>query len=397
MRGRAGWPGREFPWDSQLSGECEQAVGASIVKEIEQAIVRRVGEAGGDWFPELAADGTVRLRLLKDRPRSRLYAVTIGADSSVPHILAKVRSDGAGVPSSTPGAGRPSLSHDPLGAAELTALEYDRLGAIARFTADDARFGAVRPLDHLVEHGTILMDYVADETLRRVLLRRTRLHRALGRDHEEWRPWQRVGAWLELFQRSMSVDGLPARQQERQDVVDRFHAYGDYLVHRTGERGWHDLAVRGAELAAAVLPERLPMAVGHGDYAPRNMFLAVDGRLTVFDPLGRWQVPAYEDLCRFLVGVRLLGLQLHTRGAAYSAATVDTLEREVVLGYSGGATPTAPLRCYELLLLLDKWSALISEEPRSRRAALRMASTRQASGFVRAQAEHLLELARSSA
>ena len=368
------------------------------MKETEQAIVRRVSEAGAEWFPGLGPDRSVRLRLVSNRPRSRLYALTIGADASRPQVLAKVRRDGPAVPTHTPGSPRrPSLSGNPLGAAELTALEYDRLCSIARFTADDPRFGAVRPLDHLGGHGTILMDYVADETLRRELLRHTRLRRAVGGRADDGRTWQRVGAWLDLWQRSVPVHGLPARQQERRDVVDRFLAYGEYLAGRTREQALRDLAARGADLAAAVLPERLPMAVGHGDYASRNMFLAADGRLTVFDPLGRWQVPVYEDLCRFLVGVRLLGLQLHTRGAAYPAKWVETLEREVVLGYSGAAPSPDPasLRCYELLLLLDKWSALLSEDPRGRRAAFRMASTRRASEFVRAQGERLLELAHS--
>jgi hypothetical protein len=333
----------------------------------------------------------VRLRLISSRPRSRLYAVTIGAHASAPHVLAKVRLDVAAVPRPSSGAGRPTLSASPLGAAELTTFEYDRLRSIAQFTADDPRFGAVRPLDHLVEHRTILMDFVADDTLRQVLLRRTRLHRSHRRDSEDSRTWQRVGAWLDLFQRSVPADGLPARQQERRDIVDQFRSYGDYLADRTAEPGLVDLAARGAELAATALPERLPMAVGHGDYAPRNMFLATDGRLTVFDPLGRYEVPAYDDLCRFLVGVRLLGLQLHTRGAAYAAQWVERLEREVLLGY--GVTAPAPLRCYELLLLLDKWSAIVSEDPRGPRAGLRMALTRRASGFVRAQAERLIELA----
>jgi hypothetical protein len=367
------------------------------MRETEQAIVRRVREAGGEWFPGVGPDRSVRLRLVSSRPRSRLYAVTIGAGASGPQVLAKVRRDGPAVPRPASGAGRPTLSAIPLGAAELTALEYDRLRAIARFTADDPRFGAVRPLDHLVEHGTILMDFVTEGTLRQVLLRRTRLLPGRARGAEDGRIWQRVGAWLDLFQRSVPTGGLPARQQERQDVVDRFAAYGDYLADRTGEPGLPDLAAGGAELAATSLPERLPTAVGHGDYAPRNMFVGAGGRLTVFDPLGRWQVPAYEDLCRFLVGVRLLGLQLHTRGAAYSAEWVEGLECEVLRGYGGADTAhgLAPLRCYELLLLLDKWSALVAEDPRGSRAGLRLASTRRASGFVRTQAERLLELARS--
>ena len=38
------------------------------------------------------------------------------------------------------------------------------------------------------------------------------------------------------------------------------------------------------------------MAVGHGDYAPRNLFVDRSGRVTVIDPMPRWVVPRVEDI-----------------------------------------------------------------------------------------------------
>ena len=105
----------------------------------------------------------------------------------------------------------------------------------------------------------------------------------------------------------MPHDGLPVRQGRREDVIAMFHAYDEFLGRRLGPRRVGDLARRAAELAASALPEETPLAVGHGDYAPRNVFVGQDGSLMVFDPMPRWAQPRLEDVCRFLVGLRSAG------------------------------------------------------------------------------------------
>jgi hypothetical protein len=96
----------------------------------------------------------------------------------------------------------------------------------------------------------------------------------------------------------MPGGGLPTRQATRDEVMDRFEAFGTFLSTALGARTAGDAVRSAAQLAADVLPDRLSLAVGHGDYAPCNVFLLVDGRLAVFDPLSRWSVPRFEDLCR---------------------------------------------------------------------------------------------------
>ena len=153
--------------------------------------------------------------------------------------------------------------------------------------------------------------------------------------------------------------------------MDQFRAYQEFLAAEVGASAFAGLGDRGAELAAAVLPDFIPTAAGHGDYAPRNMFLDNGGRLTVFDPLPRFAVPAQDDLCRFLVGVRLLGLQLHTHGVAYSAADLERRESAVIAGYyADRPVPAAELRCYQAMIMLDKWSALV--QPAGRRLSTRV-------------------------
>jgi hypothetical protein len=268
----------------------------------------------------------------------------------------------------------------------------------AMIGSGDPDFAAVRPLDHLADHDAILMEYVDAPTLRDVLVRSSRFSPRLGRGrprgHED--AWLRVGAWQRAFQRQVPGDGLPVRQGTRNDVVDRFEAFETFLADRLGPRAVGEAARCGAVLAAGVLPAHLPLAVGHGDYAPRNVFLLQDGRLAVFDPLARWRVPHYEDVCRFLVAMRIQGVQVHTHGAAYGAGELDRRERAVIEGYCGGdAGRVSHLRCYQLLITLDKWAALVDTPARSWPGRLRNASLHGAAGYLRKETERLVELVES--
>jgi hypothetical protein len=193
----------------------------------------------------------------------------------------------------------------------------------------------------------------------------------------------------------MPGDGLPERQATRDDVVDRMEAFGSFLTTRLGTRAAGHAAQVGARLASDILPERPALAVGHGDYAPRNVFVLGDGRLAVFDPLTRWRVPRFEDLCRFLVAVRLQAVQVHTHGAAFGAKGLDRRERAVIEGYGGEALRRPELRCHQLLITLDRWSALVDSPSHGWPARLRKASLHRASGFLREETERLVRLIES--
>lgn len=359
------------------------------------AIRRRVAERADEWFPGVGARPTVALRPLRERPRAALYCVLVGDGPRQRRLLAKVRRGWSGAVQEV--GARPRLAPGLLPASEQTALEFTGLTAIFEvFGSGDRGFGAVRPLDHLAAEDAVLMEYVDAPTLRDVLLHSSRLAPQAWRqrDRRQEDAWRSSGSWLRVFQDQMPGAGLPARQATRDEVVDRFEAFGAFVASRLGERAAGDAARSGARLAADVLPRRLPLAVGHGDYAPRNVFLLSDGRPAVFDPLPRWLVPRFEDLCRFLVAFRLQGVQLHTHGAAYGAAALDLAEQAVIDGYSGGATLRLPeLRCYQLLITLDKWAALVDSPSRGWAGRLRNASLARATGYVRAETRRLLALA----
>lgn len=368
---------------------------------IEREIERRVAEHAEAWFPQGGGRPTVRLRLVTSRPRALLYAVYTEQESRQPTILAKVRRGVSQPAGNDDGARRrPRLATDQPSVSQLTALEYAGLRSIhATFADASPMFGAVRPLDHLVDLDTILMEYVAAGTLRELLVgeRRLSFNKRSARNRGATEVWGRAGIWLRTFQTSMLIDDLPARQSRRADVVDRFNAYDEFLRSRIGRRSVGDIATRGAQLAQSVLPERLPMVVGHGDYAPRNMFAGEGARLTVFDPMPRWAVPRYEDLCRFLVAMRLLGLQLHTHGLAYDREGMQRRESQVIRGYCGESpVPAAQLSCYQLLIMLDKWSALVDESHGSWRTQARAVSVRLAAPYLRSEAARLLSSADSA-
>ncbi len=374
--------------------------------DIEDVIRARVSSRAQEWFPGVGQSPAVQIDILSRRPSCSLFVARVGSEPGAPRLLAKARSASAGPdPTALVPDGkvpRPTLGTGSLTPFEQTAAEFRALQSFrALFGGDDPAFGAVRPLDWLAAEATILMDYVEAGTLRQRVMEELRVRRPLASaDARDSLPWHRAGEWLRAFQNSPTTQPLPARQSTRDEVAERFTAYHDYLAGELGARGVGDVARRGAALATEVLPEQLPLAVGHGDYAPRNMFVSTDARVTVFDPLPRWRVPRYEDLCRFMVSLRLLGVQVHTRGAAIDERRIEEHERQVLSGYlADDHSCLAQVRTYQLLILLDKWSALVaaSQSGRSLSRRVQRASLRLASGYMRGQSRRLLELAAQAA
>lgn len=373
----------------------------SFVRSAVDQTRARVQAHAATWFPDRpAAARDVQVRVLSSRPRCLLLTATLDGDTE-PAVLAKVRREGADLVRTS---ARPRLRSDAVTAAELTTLEYGGLRLIEDVVGPDrSSFGVVRPLDHQEGETTLLMDFVRAPTLRQVVLDTSRLPRrrkAVTTTIDPARACQLAGEWLRIFQGAAPAGRVPARQAHRDDVVRQFHAYDEFLRPLVGDRALGRLALRAAELAAAVLPEQLPLALGHGDYAPRNMFVD-SGRLVVFDPMPRWSVPVYEDLCRFLVGLRLLGVQVHTHGLAFAPGTIAQWEERAIRGYVGEAgsdrVQLAAVRSYEVLIMLDKWSALVDAGGSGWRSRAEQASLRLAAGYVRGQVAQVLQMAEDAA
>ena len=109
------------------------------------------------------------------------------------------------------------------------------------------------------------------------------------------------------------------------------------------------------------MPANLPLGLGHGDYAMRNLLVGENDRITAFDTCAKWKVPIYEDIAYFLVQLETNGLQVLTQGFAFRAETIATYQRGFLAGYFGGAhVPIELIRLFKIQLLLDSWSSQLS-------------------------------------
>jgi hypothetical protein len=353
------------------------------VGRLVEALTQRIAPHTHEWFPDRPHTG-LEVRVLADRPKCVLLTVHLdGVD--VPAALAKLRRDSSG---GTGGGTRPRLRSEAATAEELTLLEWSGLETIERTCGDTAGLGVVRPLLLIPDEAGLVMSFVEAPTLRSVLLDLSRLRRSRGRLDDVVAGCALAGSWLRTFQGRSGESDRPVRQGSREEVIHQLRAYGEFL----DSRPWRRVATAGAARVTQLLPHALPVTVGHGDFAPRNMLLR-DGLLTVIDPLPRWQVPVYDDLCRFLVGTRLIGEQVHTHGLAFGSGTLDALEDAAVTAYLGPTADRAPLHAYQLMILMDKWTAMLDNPRRDVRGRLARRSASLADHRVRAEAERLLDLA----
>lgn len=332
---------------------------------LERLIEERVAAGAPTWFPEREAAVRPVATVLSARPRCALFVVGLDGPGSSPEIVAKVRRGEPSWATGRPRGQRPRLAPTAGTVQELTSLEYEGLAATYQALGGGqvSALGAVRPLEHVPAESMLLMEHVPSPTLRDGFVAESRLATAWRSRRQaapDPRAWYNAGAWLRAYHRLTFAPARPVRQPGRDDVVERLQAYGDYLSERLGTTSVGGLARDGTHLAAQLLPERFPLVVGHGDFVARNVFVEAAARVRVFDPMPRWQVPWLEDVCRFVVGLRMSGLQAHTYGAAYAAHELDRRERTFLAGYhDDGEVPRPQLGCYQLLVTLDKWSALV--------------------------------------
>lgn len=193
-------------------------------------------------------------------------------------------------------------------------------------------------------------------------------------------PWENAGALLALYHRSLPEARAEAQLTRTDEVSRLLSDLFRYLSSRHAPAQLLQAVERRAEELLRELPDVLPSRVAHGDFSARNLFVDAGGRVSLFDPMPRWRTPAADDLAAFIVGMRLSGQQLATRGAAFSTADLDRREAALLRGYGLPADDPA-LRLLVLVALLDRWSWLASRPSatglRRQVSALRSAWLRQ--------------------
>lgn len=337
-------------------------------------LIRRVrdvaAERADEWFPEVAGHGqTVDVVVMSDRPRSALLEVTVARSGVVRRAVVKARREGVGQRHAH--VVRPGLAPPPLPPDQQAALEWGGLSRIAAAVAaaGDPGLAAARPLAHLPDLAAVVLERVDAPTGRRVLAAGARLRPGSGGTHARLdQLTAHAGRWLRVCHRAFDGLGADERDIGPDAVTALVTDLADFLADRGGP-----VAGRAGRLAAAAVTARpldeVPRAVGHGDFAVRNTFLDGQGRVSVIDPMPRWRTVVLEDLARFVVSLRLQGAQVHGQGLLYPPALLDRAERLLLEGYTGGdAVDPAPWHACYLLVLLDKWAALVSQRGTGRRS-----------------------------
>lgn len=326
--------------------------------QISPEVLDFVVENAGSWFPEL---GGGRVHVVVERsvrkPRSSLAFLRVedrSGSGPAHHLVAK-----SAVADAPALDDRPRLGIGPHDVAGKHRLEWN--GLVTAWEAFGGGrhpgLGAVRPLAHLPDLGTIVVGRVDDPTLRTELVAASRLR--IGRGRPDPLPAVHgLGRWLGAFHRLE-----PAAEPARATPSERAEAAGAYARFLAGRHpAAADLARRLVDVQADLDPTA-GLGLGHGDLAPRNVFVGPTGELKVIDILARWRVPIYEDIAFLLVELRTAGPELVLLGHAFPPGTQDRLEAGFLEGYrteTGVALDAGALAWHRALVIVDKWAAAVT-------------------------------------
>ena len=312
------------------------------------------------YFPDLKGKPVdVRLEGGGARVFSSVYRFNLGTGAREHDVIVKLPGPRTSMASGEAGADRPRLKplFDPD--AKLRS-EYETLSAIERHfgALGDPRFGAVRVLDFLPDAHAIVMERAAETSLKTLLARSNRVQRPFLRIDVEGR-LRNAGAWLRAYHALPPLAHTGERSGTRADLIAMIERFGDYLARTHQDREYFErVAARACVAARAALPERLKTAMSHGDFAPRNILVGPGDRVTVFDTLGGWRAPIYEDLGLFLSALHTNKAQAYTWGLAFGTQLLRRFERVLLEGYfAPDEPPRAAINLFTVQALLDKWAS----------------------------------------
>jgi hypothetical protein len=175
--------------------------------------------------------------------------------------------------------------------------------------------------------------------------------------------FQNVGKWLRLYHAMPKKEDVTIRDSHRDDYIEAINKLTDFLVKTVGpETFFRESAMTFIKKANEILPAALPLGLGHGDFAVRNIFVGENARVTVFDTLANWRTPIYKDIGYFLNDLKFSLPQVISQGFAIGPDQLMTYEYAFLKGYfENNPIPYAEIRLYETFALLDKWSSAIGK------------------------------------
>ncbi len=344
------------------------------------SILTQVQTRAADYFPEFNRQA-LQVRVLRESRRiySSFHEFEVTDGNQAKKVVVKIPClpvPGGAASDRLPAPQRPRLFGfvDPQ---EMAELEFNSLVAIQEHFRglDDPRFGTIRPLELLRDPDAVVMEKHPGASLR--LIHRTVRRLPISRRPTPFSPdktTQHAGAWLREYHRIGSLPHTSDRMKTRREFLEALAAQTGYLIDRGENRTWlESLRSEMEGHARRSLDAEFKLATSHGDYAPRNLLIDPDNRVSVIDTLARWRTPIFEDVAMFLLGLRASAAQVVSMGAAYDLQSLRDLESQFLTYYFSGETvPLASVRMFEVLLLLDRWSAFTLRAQSAKRSGRKL-------------------------
>lgn len=337
-------------------------------------MVGRLHECAPRYYQECNDSTVVTLRRKAMRSNSLLYWFRLQTSDVERRVIVKcpfsrrqLRS-GHNQASSTPVGKSAQYPKPPVQVKGLR--EYRALSAIENYfdQQEDNRFGTIRALDIWTTPYAVVMEEGADQNLKSLFRKANRLLRPFVH-HEVLRAFENTGAWLRQYHDMTPLDYTATRDADPASFRSSIAEALDYL-RKAGEKSAILTEAQRIliEDIACEVPTTWPLGVVHGDFAPRNVLVSPNGRVTVFDTHANWQAPIYEDLAHFLIAVKASGPQIVTQGLLYGKSTLLEYENAFLSGYFGNQEiPRILVSLFECQRLLEWWAALDFRYRKARR------------------------------
>jgi len=335
--------------------------------EIAQETSRHIRANVSKYYPNPeGAETEVRLLSEQHRASSSLYRFEVVNNLARYNILAK-GIDLANNPKRVEITGidsRPRLAPGPTDYRIKPWLEYTALKAIHEHFAKlgNPSVGTIRVLDFIQDTQTIVMDEHRDPSLRSLFAKANCLNHLRGRAPDLRKAFFNAGVWLKTYSTLPKVENVITRLPKRDDFNASVITFADFLSPIFADTSFFQRVEKIVIPATEeLMPCELPLGIGHGDYAMRNILVGENDRVTAFDTCAKWRVPIYEDIAYFLVQLETNGLQVLSQGFAIDSRTLAAYQREFLAGYFGEAhIPIEVIRLFQIQSLLDSWSSQVA-------------------------------------
>jgi hypothetical protein len=336
------------------------------MKVTQDHFAQRILLRAGEYFADLDP-GRITVRFLRARAttNSKLFEFQVTDGISSHNVVAKSPFSPRRLRKVLDGHGRMQVEKPrlfPLAETQVKGLhEFRALSAIYdHFTRlNDPRFGAIRPLDVCGKPCSLMMEKADDPRLQVACRKVNRIQHRFASTHLR-SAMGNAGAWLRSFHELPLPPQTENCNTHRGDIIAAIEMFTDYLAKQTPyNQFFRELCQKLVQAADGLLPDTLPLGLTHRDFAPRNVLVSSEGRVTVFDTEGRWRAPVYADLAHFLVALKVSSAQIWSAGWYYDARTLAAFERDFLRGYFEETTaPTGAIRLFECLWVLEWWVAL---------------------------------------